>query len=182
MIKKFVKLFIISSFLSISAIAQEMDCASTIRYRYSSSPYEFDKQSKSAICYLGEKYEYKVFLLQSVDYRFSFYASSIFNNNIRFKIINLSTGEVLLDLPGDATENNTSAILLDYYDPNKKKYVHPYYDIMPEVDGNYKVIVEVGEQKKPTDVDNSIILVDSNRKKGCVTIFLQSKQGERFGF
>jgi len=181
---KYIKfsVIIVFTFLSLSMYAQEMDCASTIRYKYSSAPYEFDIQSKSAICYLGEKYEYVVSLKENIEYRFSFFASSIFNNNIRFKIYNLATGEIVLDLPGDAAGSNTAAILKEYYDPNKKKFVHPYYDVMPETSSNYKIIVEVGEQKTEAEINNASILVDSNRTKGCVTVFLQSKKSESYGF
>jgi len=184
MIKKYFRLSMILSLSmwSFGVFAQEMDCASTIKYRYASAPFQFDKQTKSAVCYTGQKYEYVVYLFEGVDYRFSFFASSIFNNNIRFKIININTGELVLDLPGAASENNTSAILQDYYDPNRKKFIHPYYDLLPEQNSNYKVIVEVGDQKSENEINNASILVDSNQTKGCVTIFLQSKMAENYGF
>ena len=168
-------------FSSKSVFAQ-MDCASTLRYRYTEPPFVFNEQSRSAVCYTGQKYEYKVFLLSNTEYRFSFFASSIFNNNIRFKIVNISTGELMLDLPGEAAGNSTSAILQDYYDKKQNKFVHPYYDIFPETDSQYQVIVEVGELKPETGSNSSTIIIDPYQKKGCVTIFVQSKNAEQFGF
>jgi hypothetical protein len=184
MIRKYlvVPLFLSLIFSSSGVKAQEMDCASTVKFRYASTPYQYNEQSKSAICYTGQLYEYQVQLLENVEYRFSFFASSIFNNNIRFKMINLTTGELVLDLPGEAAGNNTSAILEDYFDPNQKKFIHPYYDILPEENCSYKVMVEVGEQTKNSALNNSSILIDANQKKGCVTIFIQSKKSETFGF
>jgi hypothetical protein len=165
-----------------NCISQQMDCASTVKYRNASSLYEFDGQSRSAICYTGQKYEHSVVLYSNIEYRFSFYASSIFNNNIRFKLINLSTGELVLDLPGEAAGSNTSAILEDYYDPKLRKFVHPYFEIFPEHDTNFKVIVEVGEQKPLSGSHGSVVLVDPDQKKGCVTIYLQSRKSEYQGF
>lgn len=162
--------------------AQDMDCASKIKYRYANKTFKIDDQSKSAICYSGQKYEYNVFVSAQNEYRFSFFASAVFNNNIRFKIINTSTGELLLNLPGEAAGNNTSAILEDYFDPQQKKFIHPFYEIIPDKDCNYQVIVEVGEIKENNILTNSKILVESDQKKGCVTVFMQSKSAENFGF
>jgi hypothetical protein len=162
--------------------AQDMDCASTIKYRYASNPYVFNEQSRSAICYTGQVYEYEVKLTEGIDYRFSFFASTIFNNNIRFKILNRSTGELLLDLPGEAAGNNTSAILEDYFDPTQKKFIHPYFDILAEENVNYKIIIEVGDLSKNSGLNNTSLLLDSNQKKGCVTVYIQSKVSDSFGF
>jgi hypothetical protein len=184
MVKRLFVLLVLTlaSLFNIVMNAQDMDCASTIKYRYADNPYEFNEQSKSAICYTGQVYEYEIKLIEGIDYRFSFFASSIFNNNIRFKILNRSTGELLLDLPGEAAGNNTSAILEDYFDPIQKKFIHPYFEILPEENVNYKVIVEVGDLSKDTGLNNNSILLDSNQKKGCVTIFIQSKNSDSFGF
>jgi hypothetical protein len=173
---------IIFIFLLNSSVFAQMDCASTIKYRYTDPPFVFNEQSKSAICYSGQKYEYDIYLLSNIEYRFSFFASSVFNNNIRFKIINKSTGELLLDLPGEAAGNNTSAILQDYYDKKQNKFVHPYYDINPEKDSQYKVIVEVGDLKQSNELSNSVVKINPDQLKGCVTIFLQSKNADQYGF
>jgi hypothetical protein len=117
-----------------------------------------------------------------MEYRFSFFASAIFNNNIRFKIINKTTGELMLDLPGEAAGNSTSAILEDYFDEKQNKFVHPYYDLSTDQECNYLVVVEVGELNENNSLTNSNILVDNDQKKGCVTIFMQSKSTENFGF
>lgn len=168
--------------ISVNATGQLMDCASTLKYRYASPPYTFNEQSKSATCYSGEKYEYNISLSHDTEYRFSFFASPIFNNNIRFKIINTTTGELLLNLPGEAAGNNTSAILQDYFDEKQNKFIHPFFDLAPETDCNYKVIVEVGELRENKAMKSSVILADSDQKKGCVTIFMQSKSAENYGF
>ena len=167
---------------SISMIAQDMDCASSIKYRYANSPYVFDIQSKSAICYSGQKYEYEISLLEGNEYRFSFYASTIFNNNLHFKIVNQATGQVILNLPGEATGNNTSAILNDYFDPVQKKFIHPYFDYNPDKNLILMVIVEVGEQIEKQNLSSSVTIIDPNQKRGCVTVFLQSKKAEEYGF
>jgi hypothetical protein len=170
------------SVTTFSLFAQDMDCASTIKYRYADSPYVFDNQSKSAICYSGQKYDYEISLFEGNEYRFSFYASTIFNNNIHFKIVNPPTGEVILNLPGEAVGNNTSAILDDYFDPMQKKFIHPYFDYIPDKNLNLKVIVEVGEQVAKQSLTSSVVIVDPNQKRGCVTVFLQSKKAEDYGF
>lgn len=162
--------------------AQQMDCASVLKYRTSKAPYILDEQSKSAVCYSGQKYEYSVVLKSDLEYRFSFYASSIFNNNIRFKIINEQTGQIVLDLPGEAAGNNTSAILQDYFDEKLKKFVHPYFDILPDSNSKFKILIEVGEVKELVGINSSVIIADSDQKKGCVTIFMQSKSADNYGF
>ncbi len=175
--------FTIFLFLCMDLVnAQQMDCASVLKYRAASAPYNFNEQSKSAVCYTGQKYEYSVYLQSDNEYRFSFYASTVFNNNIRFKIINESTGEKLLDLPGEAAGNSTSAILQDFFDEKQKKFVHPYFDILPQSNCSYKIVVEVGEIKENTGLNSSVMIADSDQKKGCVTIFMQSKSADNYGF
>ena len=85
---KFILLFIL---IPAGILAQDLDCPSRLRMRKATPPFKFNSLSKSAQCVTGRKYEFVVPLNAGRDYRISFYASPVFNNNINFRIIDVNT-------------------------------------------------------------------------------------------
>jgi hypothetical protein len=165
-----------------TAYSQDFDCMTKLKIRYPSPSYEYNELSKSAICRTGEKYEYKVFLNENINYRLSFFASTVFNNKIRFKIISTSTGELLMDLPGEALSEGESSVLRAYFDEGKNKLVHPFFDILPKVSGEYKIIIELESEQNKSLLDEEKIFASNIEKKGCVSVYVQSKLSETEGF
>jgi outer membrane receptor for Fe3+-dicitrate len=160
--------------------SQHYDCLTKLKIRYPKTPYVFNELSKSAVCTAGEKYEYRIELEKNTDYRLSFFASSSFNNNVNFRIINDDTGELIMDLPGSSYEDGDLSALQAYYDPNANKLIHPYFDLSPQKNLNLKIIIDVKEE------DNFSGEISDGKKyncnRGCVTIFIQSKESEPEGF
>ena len=169
---------------SVSITAQNMDCPSTLGQRKATPPFAFNDLSKSAQCVTGKKYEFLVPLMKGKDYRFTFYASPIFNNQINFRIIDMNTNEKVLDLPGEgATAAKGASVLREYFDENSKKMIHPYFDFAPNGATTLKIIIDVltGEADKPA-TDQSSFKAPEEKKKGCITVFIQDKVSEDVGF
>ncbi len=162
--------------------SQDFDCMTKLKIRYPSPSYEYNELSKSAICVTGKKYEYKVFLNENVNYRLSFFASTVFNNKIRFKIISTSTGELLMDLPGEALSEGESSVLRAYFDEGKNKLVHPFFDIVPKASAEYKIIIELKSEEDAGLFAEEKIYASNIEKKGCVSVYVQSKSSETEGF
>ncbi len=173
---------ILFSILDGTIYSQDFDCMTKLKIRYPSPSYEYSELSKSAICRTGEKYEYKVFLNENVNYRLSFFASTVFNNKIRFKIISTATGELLMDLPGEALSEEESSVLRAYFDEGKNKLVHPFFDIMPRASGEYKIIIELESEQNKGLITEDKIYASNIEKKGCVSVYVQSKLSETEGF
>jgi len=174
---------IIFTFSSQFINAQSMDCISMLRYRKAQFPYEFSNLSKSATCSSGKTYEFIVPLKAGSEYRFSFFASSVFNHQINFRIIDLSSNELVLDLPGEfeAMENNTCA-LREYFHSKLNKLVHPHYDFYPATSTNLKIIIEIPSVDGENPIDNSIYQRNMDKISGCVTVFVQDKKVDNLGF
>ncbi len=165
-----------------AASAQSFDCMSTLKMRYASPPYQFSELSKSAVCKTGEQYEYLMKLEKNSDYRISFFASTIFNNNINFKILNTGSGEILIDMPGLSDNTKQGNALEVYFDSETNKFIHPYFDLSSKTDTDIKIIVDVLQDNLQVESSPKSILAASDQKKGCVTIFIQSKPTEVDGF
>ena len=175
-------LFLLYLLIGQNAVAQSFDCMSTLRMRYASPPYEFSELSKSAVCKTGEKYEYDIKLEKNSDYRISFFASTVFNNNINFKILNTGSGEILIDMPGLTNETKQPNALEVYFDSETNKFIHPFFDLSPKTDTEIKILVDVISENLEVNSSQTSILVENNQKKGCVTVFIQSKPTEVDGF
>ena len=145
-------------------------------------PYGFNELSKSAVCTAGEKYEYKIKLEKDTDYRVSFFASSSFNNNVNFRIINEDTGELIMDLPGTSYEDGDLCALQAYFDPSSNKIMHPFFDLSPQNNLNLKIIIDVKEEEFFSGNMEEDEATKHYPTRGCITIFIQSKESEPEGF
>lgn len=167
----------------IALSAQSLDCPSTLKLRKATAPYKFNDLSKSASCFTGRKYEFMLPLIKGKDYRLSFYASPIFNNNINFRIIDMNSGEKVLDMPGDSEEGTKgTAVLRDYFDAKLNKMMHPYFDFFPTSSTTLKIIIDIPSDAKSSTTSESAFKAPEERKKGCVTVFIQDKKSEDVGF
>jgi hypothetical protein len=179
--KKF-KLLMVLIIFPIALIAQT-DCPSTLKSRKASPPYSFNDLSKSAQCISGKKYEFMVPLMKGKDYRFTFYASSIFNNQINFRIIDMNSNQKVLDLPGEATNPaKGQCVLREYFDNESKKLVYPFFDIIPNNSTTLKIIIDVLAEASETPADQSSFKAPEEVKKGCITVFIQDKPSDDVGF
>jgi len=180
--KFFLTTLLLSGLFYSFAFSQEFDCLTKLRMRQARAPYQINNLSKSAVCRTGEKYEYNIELGKDRDYRLSFFASSVFNNKINFRILNKTTGELLIDLPGVSLDNVQGCALQAYFDNKSNRMVHPFFDLSPEVDTQLKIIIEVDSETSKYEFNTNDILASSHQKKGCVTVFVQSKSAEKEGF
>ena len=120
------------------------------------------------------------------EYRFLFFASPAFNNNIHFKIIDKnatpdpSDDKVILDLPGENPQTMNAkgtAALAPYSDPKTGRDVHPYFDVIPQHATQLEIIIDVKEAPPQTDeFGNSYTEVI----KGCVAVIILEKKAETF--
>jgi hypothetical protein len=169
---------------TVALSAQNMDCPSTLSLRKATPPFAFNDLSKSAQCVSGKKYEFLVPLMKGKDFRFTFFASPIFNNQINFRIIDMNTNEKVLDLPGESSNAVKGAsVLREYFDENSKKLVHPYFDFAPNGSTTLKIIIEVlANDADAPATDQSSFKAPEEKKKGCITVFIQDKVSEDVGF
>jgi hypothetical protein len=174
------KLIAILIIVPIALTAQSLDCPSTIQLRRATPPYAFNDLSKSAQCFAGKKYEFLVPLMKGKDYRLSFYASPVFNNKIKFTIIDMNTSQKVLDLPGE-TETNAKGecVLREYFDTPSNKMIHPFFDYYPASSTNFKVIIDIAGDKPASE---GVSQAPSDLKKGCITLFIQDKKSDDGGF
>jgi hypothetical protein len=180
---KKIKLIFALIIFPLALAAQSMDCPSTLSLRKATPPFAFNNLSKSAQCVTGKKYEFMVPLIKGKDYRFTFYASPIFNNQINFRIIDMNSGEKVLDLPGEGTSAaKGQSVLREYFDEGLKKMVHPYFDILPNSSTTLKIIIDVLSADTEEKTDQSSFKAPEERKKGCITVFIQDKVSEDVGF
>ena len=175
---KILKLTILVFLIPLWVSAQSLNCPSTLSLRTATPPFHFNNLSKSAQCLTGKNYEFVLTLNQGKDYRFSFFASPIFNNNIKFKVIDLNTNNTVLDLPGETEENlKGEAALKAYFDDKKGKEIHPYFDIYLTTTTQLKIMIDVASlNKKQSETGYE------ERKKGCITVFIQDRKAETTGF
>jgi hypothetical protein len=182
MTKKTAVLSILIFFLSVLAVhAQSMDCQSILNYRKLSFSYKNNSLSKSAVCSSGKTYEFVTALNPDNEYRFSFFASSVFNHKINFKIIDIGTNELILDLKGESEDSDTGTCALrSYFNDKENKLVHPHFDMYPQKQTNIKIIVEIPSVNN-AEQSNSIYQKGSEIQ-GCVSIFIQDKKVDDRGF
>lgn len=178
---RFVFLALLFTFSITNIFSQDFDCLTKLKIRQAKAPYKINDLSKSAICKTGEKYEYNIDLQKNKDYRLTFFASSVFNNRINFKIYNKKTGEMIMNLPGISIDNIQGCALEAYFDKDKNRMVHPFFDFSPNIDTQLEIIIEVESDKSSYEFDAKS-LIASNEKKGCITVFVQSKDSEPEGF
>ncbi len=166
-----------------NAHAQSMACQTVLKYRQASFPYQYSDLSKSAVCTSGKTYEFIVPLESGNEYRLSFFASSVFNHQINFRIIDLSTNEQVLDLPGESDNmESCNCALREYFHDKLNKLVHPHYDFIPTNSTNIKIIIDIPSVDGKMPTNNSIYQGSIDKVSGCVTVFVQDKKADDFGF
>ena len=182
-ILKFIFIFILIIGIDTQSHAQTLDCPGTLKLRRAMPPYKLNDLSKSAACYTGRKYDFLVPLTKGKDYRLSFYASPVFNNNIHFIIIDQNTGERVLDLPG-VSETGTpgTSVLQNFYDDGAQKTVHPFFDFHPATSTTLKIIIDVKSSEEGIADAGEGFSPPEIRQKGCITVFIQDKKGVIEGF
>ncbi len=157
------------------------DCSSFFKFRKPAAPYAYNDQSSSAMCVTGNNYEFILPLTKGKDYRLKFYAGAVFNNRVNFKIIDQSTHETILDLPGESRTNEEgTAVLRDYWDENKNKDVHPYFDFYPVTSTSLKIIIEV--LPVPQGDDGSGVKKQLKQERGCITVVILDKPSPKSSF
>lgn len=166
----FILVFVLSPFL-----ADAQNCAGQIDlHKRFIKPYQLNDMSKSAVCVSGNTYEFKLPLTKGKDYRVQFYAAASFNNNIKFTIIDESTHETVLALPGDSPDRAVgSCVLGAWFDENTDKEVHPYFDFYPPTSTTLKIIMEIPDAKQETTEEGGVAPKKFNR--GCVTVMVYDK-------
>lgn len=178
---KFIQLITIILLLPLFANSQGK-CSDFFNFRKAESPYEYNDQSSSAICVTGQTYEFVLPLTKGKDYRLKFYAAAVFNNRINFKIIDESSHETVLELPGESVDRKEgTCVLADFYDDDSGKSTHPYFDFYPSSSTTLKIIMEVlpVEQEK---VDDPNIKKQIKLNRGCVTVVILDKPADSSSF
>ena len=178
---KILKLTILVFLIPLWVSAQSLNCPSTLNLRTATPPFHFNNLSKSAQCLTGKNYEFVLTLNKGKDYRFSFFASPVFNNNIKFKVTDLNTNNVVLDLKGAPTDEEENIkgkyALKAFFDEKKGKEIHPYFDIYLTSTTQLKIEINVASlNKKQSETGYE------ERKKGCITVFIQDRKAEAVGF
>lgn len=159
----------------------QLDCSDFFKYRRADPPYEFNSQSKSAVCVTGNTYEFVISLYEGHDYRLSFFASPVFNNDIDFKIVDMNTSATVLNLPGqsESGEKGTS-VLKAYFDLQEGKNVYPYFDFYPTSTTNLKIIIDIASlEAEGTSTD---AYVSALKEKGCITVLILDAENSDTGF
>lgn len=177
---KRIKILLLILILPVVSLAQ-LDCSDFFKYRRPEAPYEFNSQSKSAVCVTGNTYEFVVSLYEGYDYRMSFFASPVFNNKINFKIVDMNTSATVMNLPGDSeTGEKGTCVLKSYFDLVEGKNIYPYFDFYPASTTNLKIIIEVEDIETAESSESSYI--SAVKEKGCITVLIMDTKGAETGF
>ncbi len=150
----------------------QIDCSGMLGSLEPEDGFEINSLSKGAPCVSGHTYEFIVPVKEGYEYRFIFYASPVFNNDLHFKIMDQSkpaNDNIVMDLPGKKTDGSlvlkNETVLQAYYDERLAHEVHPYFSVIPQSTTNLKIVINVDEK--------------SDLIKGCVTVVILDKV---FGF
>ncbi len=152
--------------------AQAQDCSNYMENRKAEPPYQKNSLSKSALVVSGHKYEFVVPLQKGYDYRIMFFASPVFNNRINFKIIDLNTNEVVLDLPGETEARTKGSCALAPWVNKDGKEIHPYFDFYPQTSTSIKIVIDVLEAPSKTDDYGNEY---KEILKGCLAVVILDK-------
>jgi len=175
---KISKLNLVLLFLAVvpmMSFAQTLDCSKELKYLRAEPPYEFNSQSKSAVCSTGNTYEIVISLYEGHEYSISFTASAAFNNDMKFKIVDMNTSNTVLDLPGQSeTGEKGSQVLKSYYDSKEGRTMQPHFDFFPESTTNLKIVIEIPEKKSATPATAGTY-TNPEKTKGCVTLLILDK-------
>jgi len=147
-------------------IAQEYCNSLFLEYRNIEPPWELNYQAE-ALCESDKAYGLIISIYQGYEYRLSFYASFVFDNNINFKIIDMNTKEIIFDEKGGAA-------LIPYYDLTTGKQIHPFFEFYPKNTTNLKI--EIIIENIETDITFSENTDTPVKKTGFVSVVLLEKK------
>ena len=109
--------------------AQPIDCEPILEFRHPDASFVRSEHSQSVQGFTGEKYEFIIPVDAEEQYRFTFFVSAILTRKIDFKIEDLNSGQVLLDLPGTTKDNKRNECVLGtYFDELYNKMMYPYLE------------------------------------------------------
>ena len=208
--KNFIKFLLVVLVSLPLGLQAQNTCADQMKMRKPVAPYRYNTASKSAMCQTGRKYEFVLPITKGMDYRIQFFASTVFNNNIDVKIIDMSTGEVVVNVPGKLSEGNEpvspqQTALQEFMDIKKNKFIHPFFDFSPVSSTSLKIMLDVKEVEKPqeqvqeysySDYDyeqprqqqqqqpaaDEGFAVPVEKNKGCVTVYVIDRETEEDTF
>ncbi|MBN2662918.1 MAG: hypothetical protein JXR68_04650 [Bacteroidales bacterium] len=150
----------------------QIDCSGVLKSLVPEDGFQMNSLSKGAPCISGHTYEFIVPVQQGKEYRFIFYASPVFNNDLHFQIIDQNQpagSNIVMDLPGKLSDGSlpekNQTVLQAYYDQGLNKEVHPFFTVIPQNTTNLKLVINIDEK---TDLI-----------KGCVTVVILDRE---FGF
>ncbi len=175
---KLFKLTFIVIMALVPFVAEAQSCAEQVElHKRILKPYQLNDMSKSAVCVSGSTYEFKIPLTKGRDYRLQFYAAAVFNNKINFTIIDESTHETVLNLPGETFDRKVgTCVLASWYDEDAEKEYTPYFDFYPPTSTTLKVIMEIPDA--PQDAAVNGVVPPKKFNRGCVTIVLYDKAAD----
>ena len=179
------KIIILFAVIFLSPLFSEAQgkCSDFFKYRKPDATYEYNDQSSSAVCVTGQTYEFVLPLTKGKDYRLKFYAAAVFNNKINFKIIDESTHETIIDLPGESQlREEGTCVLADFYNEDTGKSTHPYFDFYPASSTTLKIIMEVLPAPQGETSDNPNIKKQVKLNRGCVTVVVLDKPADNSTF
>lgn len=161
-------LILVVSLLPIFGFGQ--NCASFISYNTPLYPYKYNSQSKSATCQTGRTYKFIVTLLKGKEYKLSFYASSVFDNKINFKIIDETSGEVVLERPGETEEiSKKGSVLVSPVDLETAIMGdYPSFDFHPVNSMKLQIEIELSEATNDRG--------EPDVRRGCIGVLIQEKK------
>ena len=183
-------------------------CSDQLKMRKPMAPYRYNTASKSAMCQTGRKYEFVLPITKGMDYRIQFFASTVFNNNIDVKIIDMSTGEVVVNVPGkldnDEPKSPQQTALQEYMDLKKNRFIHPFFDFTPVSSTSLKIMLDVKEVEKPKEqvqeytyddydyeqprqstqqpTQEEGYAVPLEKLKGCISVYIIDRETEEDSF
>lgn len=182
--KKLLLSLAISLIFVVSLSSQTLDCGSLLAIRKSTDSYKFDPSTMSLQCITGKSYDIPLILSPGKEYRISFFAGSVFDNIMNFRIVDTETGETLLDIPGEneSMKKGTCA-LRPYYDYASGNLIYPYFEFFPEKKMNLKVIIDIPEYRyrlKINEADPELGIEErfeeiTERRRGCISLFIQQR-------
>ncbi len=177
---KFIILFSVIILFPLFSEAQGK-CSDFFKYRRPDATYEYNDQSSSAVCVTGQTYEFVLPLTKGKDYRLKFHAAAVFNNKINFKIIDESSHETVLDLPGESMSRvEGTCVLADYYSEDTGKSSHPYFDFYPASSITLRIIMEV--LPAPQGEVDPNVKKQTKLNRGCVTVVVLDKPADNSSF
>lgn len=151
----------------------QMDCSGILKSLVAEDGFELNSLSKGAACISGHEYEFIVPVVKGKEYRFIFYASPVFNNDLNFTIIDQNKAQgsnIVMDLPGKLNgslvpEGPNETVLQAYYDDKLNKEVHPYFTVIPSESTSLQIVIDIAEK--------------DDLLRGCVTVVILDRE---FGF